>query len=756
MTAPIRRRFRLGLQAKVLIAVMGFLILLPIVTLWIVNQRMQQQMDDEALWTLGTTQAVFLNSLDLRSQNFSARYRGIVDEARFQVTAEVTNSKTIEGLLGKVLDESAADAEVILFCSASGELVAGQHRASSVDKEKFAHAAMAITRGALEGTPATGSVALDGRAYSVISVPVMGSNGPLVGALTVGIRLGEATLKELKGTRTEILLVAQNQVIVSTVPNSDLSENLLSDLIPNGVAPARSLRGQNAQHTMVSGEHFLARAGAIDAAGSRPSGVSYVILSSYEHGVRALEETRRTLVGLSLAGVLVSSLTVSWLVRRVTRPLRELRDSAEAVGQGDFSRRLTQYSNDECGELAETFNRMTGNLQSSRTELEKAVDTLKNTQAQLIQSEKLSAVGQFVAGVAHELNNPLTAVIGFSDLLAQTSTDQKIRPHLDIIAKSAHRCHKIVENLLGFARQHPPERKLIAIKDSMVDVLEIMNYDLRTSNVKVVRDFQEDLPAIMADAHQLQQVFINILSNARQAIQSFRSDGEITVRLRTSGPMIRIEFQDNGPGIRPEHLSRIFDPFFTTKPVGKGTGLGMSLSYGIIHEHGGQISVRSELGAGAHFVIELPVAVDGNALRNGTSHPFLRASLAPAAAGRCVLVVDDEEWILKLTAALLRQQEYEVETFLEGDGALERLGQRKFDVVVCDWKMPGLSGIQLYERLCATDAVSASRTIFMTGDVISDTFQEFLRRNSKMCLTKPFAIDDFRSAVANMAAAANA
>jgi len=347
-------------------------------------------------------------------------------------------------------------------------------------------------------------------------------------------------------------------------------------------------------------------------------------------------------------------------------------------------------------------------------------------------------------------------VIGFADLLNQTATDPKIRPHLELIAKSAHRCHKIVENLLSFARQHPPERKLIGPKETVIEVLEIMNYDLRTSNIKVVRDFQENLPPIMADAHQLQQVFINILSNARQALQPFRTDGGIVVRLRTAGPTIQIEFQDNGPGIRPEHLSRIFDPFFTTKPVGKGTGLGMSLSYGIIHEHGGQISVRSELGAGATFLIELPVAVDGNALRHGTNHPLLRPSSAPVPAGRCVLVVDDEDWILQLTGALLREQGYEVETVSAGDLAIERLGQRKFDVVVCDWKMPGLNGIQLYEQLCAKDAVSASRTIFMTGDVISDTFQDFLRRHGKMCLSKPFAIEDFRSAVANMAAAANA
>src|ERR1019366_5018514 len=149
-------------------------------------------------------------------------------------------------------------------------------------------------------------------------------------------------------------------------------------------------------------------------------------------------------------------------------------DSAEAVGRGDFSRRIARFPNDECGDLAVAFNGMTANLQSSHAELNKAVENLKNTQAQLIQSEKLSAVGRFVAGVAHELNNPLTSVIGFADLLRQTATEEKIRPHLDVIAKSAHRCHKIVQSLLSFARQQAPERRPVRVNTVIDEVLEIM------------------------------------------------------------------------------------------------------------------------------------------------------------------------------------------------------------------------------------------------------------------------------------------
>jgi two-component system NtrC family sensor kinase len=382
---------------------------------------------------------------------------------------------------------------------------------------------------------------------------------------------------------------------------------------------------------------------------------------------------------------------------------------------------------------------MTENLRTSRAELEKALESLQATQSQLVQSEKLSAVGQFVAGVAHELNNPLSSVIGFADLLAHNVKDTTIRNQLELIGRSAHRCHKIVTNLLSFARQHPPERRLTDLNTTLEEVLEIMAYDLRTSNITVLRELQADLPLIMADPHQLQQVFVNIMNNARQALQAFRTDGRIVVRTKTAGRSIRVEFSDNGPGIRPEHLSRIFDPFFTTKPVGKGTGLGMSLSYGIVHEHGGEIAVRSELGQGALFTIDLPVTVEGPVLWR-TEEPRPAETRSPFGAGRAVLVVDDEPELLQLCTALLQSAGFAVETAGGGERAIDAISRRKFDVIVCDWKMPGLNGIQLHEHLCAANVLAASRMIFMTGDVISDTFQEFLSRTGRTCLSKPFAI----------------
>src|SRR4029453_432651 len=193
----------------------------------------------------------------------------------------------------------------------------------------------------------------------------------------------------------------------------------------------------------------------------------------------------------------------------VTEPLQELRDSVEALGQGDLSRRIEVSSMDECGELAHVFNQMAENIKNSREQLEMTVETLKTTQAQLIQSEKLSGIGEFVAGVAHELNNPLTSVMGFSELLKGADTNAEHKRYLEMIHKSALRCQKIVQSLLSFSRRHAPERKLSSVNERGEGAVEILQYQMRTSNIEVTTQLDPHLPKAMVDPHQIQQVFLN-------------------------------------------------------------------------------------------------------------------------------------------------------------------------------------------------------------------------------------------------------
>jgi two-component system NtrC family sensor kinase len=472
-----------------------------------------------------------------------------------------------------------------------------------------------------------------------------------------------------------------------------------------------------------------------------------VLATFLNPGMRAWYDRYRMLLIVTIIGTFVGAVVVRFFAWRLTRLLCQLREMAEAVSRGNFSRRIARYSNDECGDLAGSLNEMADNLQKSRLELVKAAESLEDTRARLIQSEKLSAVGQFVAGVAHELNNPLAVVIGFSELLLERETDEKTRSHQEMIGKSAQRCQKIVANLLSFAREHQLERKPTWINGIVDEVIELMAYELRTSNIDVTRDFQAILPPIIADPHQLQQVFVNILGNARQALEGFRPDGRIIVRTRAKEGFVIVEVADNGPGIKPEHIRRIFDPFFTTKPVGKGTGLGLSLVSGIVRDHGGRIDVQSGAGLGATFVVELPITAERAQPGRAAAQPPARTFRPAGSSGKMILVVDDEEWILALAQELLWAVGHGVETAPDGETAFAAIQRRNFDAIVCDWKMPGMSGVQFHQRLLAARPQMAERVLFMSGELIDESFREFLRRGEKTCLAKPFAIEDFRNAV---------
>ncbi|XSG74632.1 response regulator [Herpetosiphon llansteffanensis] len=361
----------------------------------------------------------------------------------------------------------------------------------------------------------------------------------------------------------------------------------------------------------------------------------------------------------------------------------------------------------------------------------------RRLELQLLQAEKLSAIGQLVAGVAHELNNPMTSIKGFAELLLRRKDlDDDARTDLNYINNQAERAARIVTNLLTFAREHQPQRVAVDVNKVIDDTLSLHSYHLRVDNIKVQRQFEPNLPNTVADPYQLQQVFLNLIGNAHQAMAEKGSGGFLTVKTERVDDEIRINIGDTGPGI-PQHLvGRIFDPFFTTKPVGKGTGLGLSICYNILHDHGGNIWVDSVANEGTTFHLALPVVEGENPeLLNDDDR---ETTVKPDQAYK-ILVVDDEEGVAQVIQRLVRDLGHQPMVVASGEAALQAVDQAQFDLILSDVKMPGMNGFQLYRALQQKSPDLAKHFIFITGDTMSPATLTAMRQIGTPMIAKPFS-----------------
>jgi two-component system NtrC family sensor kinase len=305
---------------------------------------------------------------------------------------------------------------------------------------------------------------------------------------------------------------------------------------------------------------------------------------------------------------------------------------------------------------------------------------------------------------------------------------------------------------VGFARQRTPERKPVQIENVLQGALETLGYELRAHNIQVDVHATPDLPLTEADPYQLQQVFINVIANAWQAMDKAYQGGQLTIKVESGsslsvvGPkcqVIRVVIQDTGPGIPAEVLPHIFDPFFTTKNPGEGTGLGLSTAYGIIGEHGGQIWAESQAGKGATFFIELPVV----APEFPGEHSAVEAAQPVEPVTAHILLVDDEASILDVVGRVLRRSGYQVDTAGNGLEGLSRLDKNSYDLILCDVHMPELSGQDFYQQVCNRDPQQGRRIIFTTGDTVSTTTRRFLRDSGVQYIGKPFDMPDLLEVV---------
>lgn len=367
-------------------------------------------------------------------------------------------------------------------------------------------------------------------------------------------------------------------------------------------------------------------------------------------------------------------------------------------------------------------------------------------QSKLMQTEKMAALGQLVSGIAHELNNPLTGIMGYAQLLLSHELEGERAVEVRRIFEEAERAGRIVKNLLLFAREKKPERRAVNLNEIIERTLALRSYELKVHNIAIVRDLDPEPSPVLADAHQLQQVVLNLLVNAEQAIQQDRGRGRITVRTRrVSAQRLALEVGDDGPGIPSEIASRIFDPFFTTKPVGTGTGLGLSIVYGIVQEHGGEVTVETSPGRGTNFVIELPM-LSGRAQETAMERPR-RPRTTGSARGRKILVIEDESTVAQLVVDVLREEGHHAEAVLDSVEGLDRILRQHYDLVICDLRMPRLDGRDLYFSLVRRGNSAQHRMIFITGDTLTPHTVEFLERNSLRYLAKPFLVEELKRAV---------
>jgi signal transduction histidine kinase len=466
------------------------------------------------------------------------------------------------------------------------------------------------------------------------------------------------------------------------------------------------------------------------------------------NGVEGIERAKADLPDLILADVMMPIKDGYQLCREVKEDLRtrhtpvvlvtakaDLSMKIEGLEQGADDYLTKPFSSEELRARVKSLlnlRTLEKEIQIRNQALERTLSELQQTQTQLIHSAKMAALGTLVAGLSHELNNPLTAVTGFAEILLSMPLPKEAHQHTENIFREGRRCAAIVRSLSDFARKAPPLRQENDLNVLVHSVLELKASYLRTDNIILKLDLDPHLPKTLVDGNQIKQVLLNLLNNAHQAVLMNEKDRRIRIVSEQAGGFLRLTIGDNGPGIPKEVQPRIFEPFFTTKPEGEGTGLGLSISYGIIESHGGKIGFISEEGMGTRFWFELPIRTSASTASNVLSDTGARYQ------DKRALVVDDEPMVLEVCKTALEQVGFYVDAVQSGEAALEQLTKASYDLLVSDVRMPGMGGIQFLEQVSCVYPEVLDRTILITGDAVNPVTSKFLKRPGITVLEKPF------------------
>jgi signal transduction histidine kinase/CheY-like chemotaxis protein len=498
-----------------------------------------------------------------------------------------------------------------------------------------------------------------------------------------------------------------------------------------------------------------------------------VVLFDADHGIRAMNTRFAQIAGLApeeasrittLGGLIARLASQAAQPDQFAERWREQARGGDAAVREEiqFLRPVPRVLERAARPITDGAGRRLG-----RVEIYRDLTAQRVFQSKLLQTEKLAALGQMMTGVAHELSNPLTSILGYAQRLFLRNDDAGQLEEVRQIFQEAERASTILRQLLMTARDSRPERRKVSLNQVVLRTMELQRFSLAAERVRVETDLDPALPFVLGDAGQLQQVLMNLVGNSRQAIEQRGRGGSIRLSTKRIGESrALLEVSDDGPGIPDAIISRIFDPFFTTKPAGIGTGLGLAIVLGIVREHGGQVNVACPPRGGAIFSLEF-AAVRGPEPRSPM--PFTTAAGGrrrerlpvrqaseptpePAArvsslTGTRVLIVEDEPTVARLIGDVLEDEGLLVDALLDGREALERATHEAYDLVICDMKMPGLDGQDFYNRLVSTGSPLGKKFLFVTGDVMGAQTHEFLERNQLPHVAKPFRVEELTEKV---------
>jgi len=363
---------------------------------------------------------------------------------------------------------------------------------------------------------------------------------------------------------------------------------------------------------------------------------------------------------------------------------------------------------------------------------------------QMVHLEKMAAIGRLVSGVAHELNNPLAGILGYAQLVSRSELDPQTQRMVEVILSQAERAGKIVQNFLSLAAKTEPKRVAFDLNDTVRNVIQLREYQESVDNISVTTDLGEDLPFAWGDPHQMEQVVLNLIVNAEDALgDAHNRPGSIHVRTFVESGRIQMTVADNGGGIHARDMARIFDPFFTTKARNRGTGLGLSICAEIVKDHGGELYAWSRYGSGSTFTLELPIRPQ---IEPEQAQPN-RASQGQSLRGKQVLVIDDEVQITELIFDVLAHQGVRVDLANTGVEALDQIKKKDYDVIICDQRMPGVSGQRLYRLVESLNPELKHRFLFVTGDVVNAQTKRFFDQAGVQYIRKPFRIHELLESI---------